>query len=601
MAYRAVSLFALILIMLLFSACSSKRSEDKNEAPQIGSAKPTVPEKGPETEAKRFEDIEYKRPDIDKITTTFAAASRTVKDKNIPVSKRKAILRDCRDLYFEYMSAKSLSEIYFSMDIYDPLIREEFTELYTAYPTILGAVDKLLFAVADCGDRELLQSELFVNVNLEEYKSSPRFTDRAIELMTKEASLEASYLSLSTATVNISYDGTTASFDETERRLRERYGIDSPKYENAMKICREKYQKRLTTSTVGIYTELLKVRRQLADEFGVKNYDELLCSFSVFDYSASEAGILIEDTSKYLLPIRAELSEIFDRYFYSHHPKSIDGETIKVNLSGVYSDMNKDFGAKYKEMLGGSLYNTEKESQKRRKGPFISYIPSEKAAFMFMNISGGLSDHTDISNQFGRYLNADKHSRKLSLELWSLAGDGFELLTLSSLSDRLGKEDYKYLLYSELDSLLDELTYQSFYSELELSLYNLSYSELNEQTLDRLASELSKKYGLDYKDFYSVIGEQQVISPLYSRAKCVSLAVALELFLKEEKTRGTGVKIYGMLFSEEESFDLNSSLLKLGLDSPSEQKKLMKLSDELYYMIQGFHYFDDSENDNSAT
>jgi len=92
-----------------------------------------------------------------------------------------------------------------------------------------------------------------------------------------------------------------------------------------------------------------------------------------------------------------------------------------------------------------------------------------------------------------------------------------------------------------------------------------------------------------------------VISPLYSRAKCVSLAVALELFLKEEKTRGTGVKIYGMLFSEEESFDLNSSLLKLGLDSPSEQKKLMKLSDELYYMIQGFHYFDDSENDNSAT
>ena len=566
------------------------------EAPSV--IVPTYKDYGRDT--KDFKDIVYSRPDIEAVVAAFKAVTEEISRGSKSAQQLLEQIRSLEDVYVNLRSMYCFLEVQTSIDASVEFFAEEYKYISQSYPTFVKAVEDMFVAAAKSPHKKYFEDNYF-HSSLDEYLDGGIYTDEVVALMAKEAELEGSYSLLSTATVEITYKDKTGTVDELLASVAKIYGEDSTEYLGARTTCIQLYKQKLNQLSKPIYVDLIKVRRQIADELGYSSYATLAYKDMGHEYDPEEMMEFLSDIKKYVYPVyMMTYYEVFGNFFNESTVSELDRVTLINTLYSVYEAMDGDIHGVYSYMLQHGLYNIEAENANRMQGAFTTYIDSNNSPFIFMSTGGYSTDYLTLAHEFGHFTdNYLNFGSSASLDLAEVSSQGLEYLTLLALKDKLKNTEYRYLEYNQLAIAMETLLNQGIIAAAEHYIYSLALEDINEENLNAAVAYawdtvVGGQTTLTYGDLIMV---HTVEYPFYVQSYCSSLTATFEIFFAEAEKKGEGLKIYKELIDRgEEEKGYEEILSDAGLSSPFEEDLLKLLADKIYCYVTGDHYFKEYEN-----
>lgn len=602
MSRRIFVIFSLLLAFLCFYSCSGPASSNEMGDSSLPDGENESEIQLPSMNGGGFSDIVYSMPDTDLVINTLKTTSEELALGNKTDAEAVSAVKRCRELWENYSTMLSYAEIRFCENKLDDEAREDYSLLSERSLEVDYYRQVLLLTVRDSKFKQAVDRGVFYDGYLEEFAKDAALTEELTALLKEEARLKVRLLSLSTATVHISYEGYTERLEDIEKKLETEFGKGTQQFESAMSNCRAKYQKRFEESYWSVALELIRVRSLIADEYGYESYSDYAYA-ELLGYTATEAESYLNGIYEYSSAIYSELSQIFTRYFYSNSAPEKSFDKVSKEVYDLYCAKSDDLFRVYSHMLSAELYSAEKKNSGRIKVPLSPYLSEISSPYLFINTDGTLRDISVIATEFGRYFGSYLSGGSISSEAHEeLSAQCLRLLTLASFSRVLSTDEYKFLLYSELDSVFSELINKSYYARLEEAIYSLDYSEVNKENIQRLTEEIAEQMGIFApSNAEEILPEAMSVSPYSSMSKCLALGAALELFFTEINSENAGYKVYLSLAAEPTDTDYKTHLLAVGLSSPFEAEYLKKLSDEVYFHINGYHYYSSESSEPGST
>lgn len=438
----------------------------------------------------KFKDITYERPDVELLISDFKALADSISSDGARYDEQAARIRQLDEEYENFATMYSYSHLMTSRDRSNEYWCKENSFLSEHSPTLIKAAEDMLVAAARSENAEKFESDVFGEGFIEEYAEGGIYTDKVVELMKREAELEAKYSTLSTANVTIKYKTLTDTYDNIIAFFADAYGTETETYRTALTECGILFDEEYRKICRETFVSLVKVRRKIANELHLNGYLDYAYENIYHDYSQQQLLEYVNDVSKYVVPVFFELEySVFARYFYSCYGKGeIPEPPSEIELMndfyGALGRMDDRLCDVYAYMLQNELYDVEDAEVNRFEGAFTTYLDSYDAPFLFISMEGSCSDYTTLAHEFGHffdsYLNFNDSE---SLDLGEVSSQGLELLTLIALKEDISDEAYKYLTYLEIREALCAIIYQSFYALFEHYAYSIEYSDISEDSL----------------------------------------------------------------------------------------------------------------------
>ena len=549
-----------------------------------------------------FSDIVYSRPNIIEISEKFNTVTEIVELNEITLDEQIDSIKSLEDGFNKMRTMYSIAEIYSYKDSSVKFWLDEFEHLSTNYPTFSQSVENLLVACAKSPNRADFEEKYF-EYSLEEYVDGGIYTDEVVALMSEEARIEAEYSSFSYDNVKISYafkwEGTVTEILEMAKA---EHGEGTPEYEREAMAIDAKYQQQLTILRRPIFVELIKVRRLIADEMGLKSYAELAYDGMGYDYTEKDMMTLISNIRKYVNPISLELED----YLQQNYQQTVDRVTLINNLYDVYKSIDPDLGDAYSYMLQHGLYDVSPSDKNRYDGAFTTYLESNQSPYLFVSTSGYAGDYLTVAHEFGHFFDGYvNYGDNASLDISEISSQSLELLTLLNLKSKLNNDGYKYLealaMHTAMNSVL--LT-QSFYAAFEHIAYAMEYDDISEKSLNEaVAKAYYYVFGEDLgpnANLYMVMIPHTALYPFYVESYVTSGIVSLEIFFMESHltgSAGAGIATYKELVTREYKDQTFSEIIdSAGLTSPFESGHVKEIANNIYYQRMGKYYYKDSDD-----
>ena len=597
---RAIFAFFAFICLFLSVSCAGEPPNDADTIPEEIIYIPPSPSLG--RDQTKFSDILYIRPNTEKLVKDFEETRETIKANLLPFDVQLQKVISTEELYTEFITMYSYAVIAVAKNSADPILGAEHKFLSSEEPRIMRAAEDMMVAAANSPHANRFEDEYFGDGFIAEYKDGGRYTDTIVALLETEAALESEYSSISTASVEITFDGITESVDKTKERIEAKYRAGSSLYKAAMAKCTALYEQRRYEISKALYVELLKVRRQIADEYGYESYREYAYSQLSHDYSPEDMDNFIDSIADYAVPVYAALSnEIFYPYLRNEKAPSVSEARVMNVLYSIYTDMENGLGEIYASMLARGLFDISGTIENRSDGAFTTYLYDYEAPFVFATLDGTVEDYMTVSHEFGHFTDSHlNYGAQASIDIMEISSQGLELLTLNALGDRLSDSEYKYLLYSEMEGALLTMIIQGFYARFEQLAYELPKEQITEARLTDLISLAASEMGLRATDISAVMIDHIILYPFYVQSYCPSMAVSLDIYFREVHNAGAGISAYKALVSRDENSDFVTELLKAGLKSPFDGDFVKRISDEIYYSINGYYYYKDATSGENA-
>lgn len=551
-----------------------------------------------------FSELEYERPDIERVASEISEVARFIKENRLDFDSLVNKIRDIEDDYETVRSMSTLAEIYNMKDTSNEYWARECEYTKTSFPEFREAVENMLVACARSEHKERFENEYFF-YSLDEYLDGGMYTDAVVELMKKEAELENKYSSLSPANVNITYLGKSGTAESIISWLSKRYPENSRIYQLAYSECMDLYHKKMIVMSEDIYTDLIKTRKLIANELGYDSYTEYAYKTLGYDYSREDMLNFLSEINKNIYPVYARLyTLVFNGFFYSADLGSLDSAEMINTLFELYENENADLKDAYSYMLQHGLYDVAQEKPGRFSGSFTTYIDSNNSPFLFITAEGDLTDYLTMAHEFGHFLDGYiNYGLSSSLDLSEVSSQALELLTVDMLKGDVSDDIHRMLEYYELYSALNVLMIQGYYAAFEHLVYELDYDMITKENITSLTKEASKIiFGAEhYTELESVIITHTVLYPHYVESYCTSIIPSLEIFFLEGEDDGAGLDIYLDLITRDEDGErsFTEELEAVGLSSPFAKGHLRQIADDIYYRILGCHYFRDESGGNN--
>ena len=621
-------LTALILILCLllgFSSCSKKTPANDNgtnnqssqgaqppaPTPDVPSSIVVPPYKDYGRGSTDFDKIVYSRPNIAQIIEKFNTVTAIVEKNEISADEQISAIRSVENDFMTVKTMNSLAEIYNHKDSSDEFWKTEYEYLTTAYPLFTQAVEDMIVACARSTHKKTFESDYF-GYSLDDYTDGGIYTDEVVALMSEEARLEAEYSSLSTATVSIVYsslDGTRweGTADEVYAMAKEKYANDTEAYNHVCVSIDLVYQQALIKRQTPIYVSLIKVRRQIADELGYDSYSAIAYDVMGYDYTPSDMVKLLGNIGRYVTPVTNELNNTtFLSYFQKNRQPLLGAEDLINQLYKAYSKMDPELLDAYSYMLQHKLYDISKSQTNRYPGAFTTYLDLNNSPYVFVTTSGFVKDYFTLAHEFGHF--ADGYFNfgdNASLDLSEVSSQALELLTLLKLKSDMPTENFKYIEYMSMYSMLNDiLLEQSLIALFEHTVYEFEYDEITEANLNRaLENAFYTIYGEEIPTgltYSSLVIPHTVCYPFYVESYVTSGIVSAEIFFKESYMtgeNGAGLAIYKNLIKRENNnISFSDALEEVGLTSPFAEGHIREIANNIYYQIIGKDYYKNCED-----
>ncbi len=513
-----------------------------------------------------FGQMTYVRPDVDALEKLFdACCDRAATAGAGDGEELEALLETCWDAYDEYYTMEVLAMLRHDIDQTDGYYAEEYDFCWANDVKLEEWLDRTLIACA--GSAAPVKSSLLAGYDQGENEP---YSDRALELMNRESALISDYwdaISLDEITV----DGKAVSYIDTVTDP----SVDSATY-NAASIA---YSRACNEAAAPIYIELIRVRRELAEELGYESYEQYCYDTYARDYTPDQVRTYLDDMASAIADYYVEFMETdpYGRVSYDY----ISSSDLLAQLESSIADMGETATEAFAFMKDYDLYDTTVTYDKAA-GSYTIYLDSYEAPFCYIDAYGDVEDFLDFAHEFGHFADAYcNYNATTSLDLAETYSQAMANLALYKCRELLDREDYENLRLLHILSTMSTFTEQSSYAAFESAAYRLSDEELTVENLNSLALECDRRFGAvasggeELSRFYWAQVTHLFESPFYVISYVVSADAAAQILEREIREPGAGVAVYeDMLDWHEDAF--LSEVRRVGLESPFEAGRMAR-------------------------
>lgn len=522
MKHRLKRLGALLLVLaLLLSGCAMPDLgafwQDLQNALLSGMTTP-------------FSEMVYTRPDPDAVVTQ-AEKTATLSQTETDVDKLMEEVYASYDLYYGFYTNYMLSNIHYCTDMTDIYWENEYNYCLDAASAVDGAMDSLLYDLADCSLREELEKDDFFGEDFfSAYEGDSLWDETFTALMDRESELIAKY-----------YDLSAQSMAEQS-------------YSDA-------YFEKWGTQLEALFLELVNLRREIAQYAGYENYLTFAYDFYYYrDYTPQEAA-------EFLAEIRRELADLYT---------SVPYEVWKAGWAVCTENQSLQYVADFSERMGGTvfdaftlmkdsgLYNNT-ISDKKYDASFEVYLPNYFTPYVFLNPQGTVNDKLTFAHEFGHFCSDYASSGSVAgIDVAEVFSQAMEYLSLRYTDNAQAMEKLK------LADSLSLMVEQSAYASFEHELYALTDGELTTDTIRGIYEKIGTEsgfpsWGWDSRDYVMV--PHFFTNPLYIVSYVVSNDAAMQIYQAELETSGAGLKLLEDNLATEQAYFL-AFVEEAGLKSP---------------------------------
>lgn len=551
----------------------------------------------------KFENVVYSRPDFDAAINGFNRVIAIIEANELSFEEQVAAIEGLEPIYSNVLTMNSLASLNNSKNTSDAYWNGEFAYNSEKYPSFAKKVEDMFVAAANSPLAERFEDEYFGEGLIEQYKDGGRYSDRAVELFEKEAELEASFSSLSTATVEITVNEKTDTVDNLLDYFREEFGSTSKEYNTAYTVCMQEYEYKVDDISKSLLVELIRTRKLIATELGDDSFITYAYEALGRDYTPEQMSKFLDDVAEFVVPVFTELySFVFYPYFYPydeakrHEPTKQTLDALVNNGYSYLCEVDSELADIYRYMLQFDLYDIEKERTNRDEGAFTTYLYDYEAPYLFMTAYGDITDYSTLYHEFGHfadyYVNYDSPT---SIDQSEVSSQGLEYIMLHFLEGKLSESDARYVMYNAMYTVLEVLLYQGFYARFEELAYSLPYEQITEANLNLAVATAAEEFALnsDVVNSISYVFIPHIfLYPFYVQSYCTSVIPAVELYFMEDEAVGTGLAAYKKLIDRNGSVQtFAEAIVEAGLSSPFADGVLRDIADKIHFAVLGFHYY----------
>lgn len=463
---------------------------------------------------EKFCEMQYVRPDGEALLQKIREATMQLRDSG-DFETAKTIFWSVQEEATHFETMSSLAYVRNTINTKDAFYEKEMEYLFGIQPRLnveMKAFHEVLLASAFLADFEKELGELYI----QQIKADIRLTDACnVELQVKESMLKQEY-SKTAAAPTTQFHGEELNFYGLLKKMQ---SDDRLIRKEAMEAWAALYES-ISEKLDSIYTELMKLRLQMAENLGFSNYEEMVfLKMGRYTYTPEDLAVFRRQVCEHVVPICEKLFEnqrqrlgIDTLHYYDESIVFPDGNAMPIGTTQellekagkMYREISKETGDFFDFMLEYDLFDLETRNGKQQGG-YCTTFPDYKAPFIFSNFNGTDADIDVLTHEAGHSFEAYEAMRRIPLteqtfstsEVAEIHSMSMEFFTYPWMELFFGKHAEKYRK-SHLWDALECVPYMACVDEFQHRVYEEKLFDAMERR--KVWSELEKKY-MPWRDY----------------------------------------------------------------------------------------------------
>ena len=517
-----------------------------------------------------FNDLEYNRPDFEKIKSSFVSVTKDVQNKKSMYSLQRSV-SNAYELYNNAHTQYSIVQIRFYSDVNDKEAKNEITYCAEQFAELDPIINQFYIAVIKNGYQDTFLSGWTENqIKLIEIREK-MFDDDYTALVSERTELENEYMEIPSSIRITQKNGNKYSIDEIYD-LYSRNQISQQEYANAVKI----YYETLSSRAADIYSDMIEIDNTLAKKAGFENYIEYSYRYVYQrDYSSDDAEEMYQYVKKKIVPLYFKVVEqidntVLERALHKNNANIQDYDRIfKKYTSGISSSMREA----YNHMKKYHLINAGRAEGMQAAG-FTTYLTSYDMPYIYLYTYGDLDDIASFVHEFGHfysyYYNGVESDGIIDVSEIQSQANEWLFVPYYDLTEEEREQYVLYRLSETLLSIIEGCLYDEFQQ------YTYRYFEA--MPYNSIFTIIAKEYRYDeiyspavFQNYWSAI-HHNFTAPFYYISYAVSAHPALEIFVLSQEDRDLSIDTYLEIVSEVGYRDYLEVLDDADLHSPFEKE-----------------------------
>ena len=354
---------------------------------------------------------------------------------------------------------------------------------------------------------------------------------RIAELEKKELELENTYLDISAQTHTAIYNDEEWTFD----RLVSDNTLNADEYYEIADLIFENYNSKV----VGIYIELVEVRKQIAEEYGYDSYAEY-CYENTYSrgYTPEEIKRFHSNVKDCIVKPYNDI--YFSTFLYGYGSYYTDADDIISVLDKYIPSISKDMNDALINMKKRQMYCLSTKDTSTGES-FSTMLPLYGQPYIFCSANGNQYDIQNMIHEFGHYCNFYLNEQKSLMffgddfDSSEVHSQGLEMLFLEYYDEIYGDEAIPVkaeFLTTALNTIIDG----SMYDEAQQRIFEYD-GELTCETVNEIFRSTALEYGKSssFDNGYSWVEITHTFTaPFYYISYAAAQIAALEIWLESE-------------------------------------------------------------------
>ena len=463
---------------------------------------------------EKFCEMQYVRPDGEALLQKIREATMQLRGSG-DFETAKTIFWSVQEKATHFETMSSLAYVRNTINTKDAFYEKEMEYLFGIQPRLnveMKAFHEVLLASAFLADFEKELGELYI----QQIKADIRLTDACnVELQVKESMLKQEY-SKTAAAPTTQFHGEELNFYGLLKKMQ---SDDRLIRKEAMEAWAALYES-ISEKLDSIYTELMKLRLQMAENLGFSSYEEMVfLKMGRYTYTPEDLAVFRRQVCEHVVPICEKLFEnqrqrlgIDTLHYYDESIVFPDGNAMPIGTTQellekagkMYREISKETGDFFDFMLAYDLFDLETRNGKQQGG-YCTTFPDYKAPFIFSNFNGTDADIDVLTHEAGHSFEAYEAMRRIPLteqtfstsEVAEIHSMSMEFFTYPWMELFFGEHAEKYRK-SHLWDALECVPYMACVDEFQHRVYEEKLFDAMERR--KIWSELEKKY-MPWRDY----------------------------------------------------------------------------------------------------
>ena len=438
---------------------------------------------------EKFSELVYRRPDVKKIKKDFSLRMKEFKAAK-SFEEADAAFLGWMKLLEENSTLFIIASIRNTMNMKDEFYDNEIKYINRTMP-------KLMLKMKAAGKAMLkspFRPQLEEKYGKQYFKSTEvdmKLFKPAVVLDTiRESNLTTEY-SKTAAGCSVEFMGETCNFYGLLRHME---STDRAERKAAFEAWAKLYEG-VSEKLDKQYDKLVKTRCRIAKKLGFKSYiDYVYLSRGRYDYGPKEVEAFREAVRTYITPLceklyraQAERLGLERLEWYDEDLVFPDGnadpigtpDELKEKALRMYEEMSPETGEYFNFMMEHELFDLETRENKHLGG-YCTFLPDEKAPFIFSNFNGTSADVDVLTHEAGHAFEAYYSSRRQPIT--ALTGSTSEINEIHSMT-------MEFFAYPYMESFFGDKTdryrFAHFVSAIEDIPYLVSVDEFQHRVFEK--------------------------------------------------------------------------------------------------------------------